>query len=62
MKAPGTDPGLRELVVLATLAALGCGLASVHRDLLFVAIFAAACAITISEAIRPQCRNNMRSE
>jgi hypothetical protein len=48
------DPGLRELVVLATLAALGCGLALVQRDLLFVAIFGVACAITISEAIRRQ--------
>jgi hypothetical protein len=54
MKAPGTDPGLRELVVLATLAALGCGLALVQRDLLFVAILGAACAIAISEAIRRQ--------
>jgi alkylhydroperoxidase/carboxymuconolactone decarboxylase family protein YurZ len=46
------DPRLRELVMLSALAALGCGLAAVQGDLLFVAIFAAACAVTIIEAIR----------
>jgi alkylhydroperoxidase/carboxymuconolactone decarboxylase family protein YurZ len=44
MKLPWMDPGLRELVTLAVLAALGCGLALSQGDLLFAAIFAAACA------------------
>jgi hypothetical protein len=43
---------VRELVMLSALAALGCGLAVVQGDLLFVAIFGAACALTIIEAIR----------
>jgi uncharacterized membrane protein YeaQ/YmgE (transglycosylase-associated protein family) len=34
------------------LAALGCGLAAVQGDLLFVAIFGAATVVTIIEAIR----------
>jgi hypothetical protein len=46
------DPRVRELVMLSALAALGCGLAAVQGDLLFVAIFGAACALTIIEAIR----------
>ena len=45
------DPRVRELVMLSALAALGCGLAAVPGDLLFVAIFGAACALTIIEAI-----------
>jgi hypothetical protein len=40
------------LVMLSALAALGCGLAAVQGDLLFVAIFGVACAVTIIEAIR----------
>src|SRR5262245_8713648 len=42
MKAPWTDPALRELLALAALSAFGCGLALAHADLLFAAIFAAA--------------------
>ena len=45
-------PRLRELVALAVLAAFGCGLALSQGDLLFVAIFGAACAMTIIETIR----------
>jgi hypothetical protein len=52
MKAPWTDPGVRELVGLSALAALGFGLASAHGDFLFGAIFGTACAMTIVEAIR----------
>ena len=36
------DPQMRELVMLSALAALGCGLAAVQGDLLFVAIFGVA--------------------
>jgi len=46
------DPRVRELAALAALAALGCGLAAVQGDLLFVAIFGAASVVTIIEAIR----------
>jgi hypothetical protein len=42
MKAPWTDPGLRELFALSMLASFGCGLALAVDDLLFAAIFAAA--------------------
>jgi alkylhydroperoxidase/carboxymuconolactone decarboxylase family protein YurZ len=49
---PWMDPRLRELVALGVLAALGCGLALSQGDLLFAAIFGAACAVTIAEAIR----------
>jgi hypothetical protein len=52
MKAPWTDPVLRELVALAALSAFGCGLAFAQGDILFVAIFAAASAIVIVEALR----------
>ena len=52
MKAPWMNPGVRELAALSALAALGCGLAAAQGDLLFVAIFGAACAVTIIEAIR----------
>jgi hypothetical protein len=52
MKAPWTDPGLRELLALAALAAFGCGLALAQWDFLFVAIFAAASALIIVEALR----------
>jgi hypothetical protein len=46
------DPRLRELVALAALAALACGLAATQDDLLFVAIFGAASLVSIVEAIR----------
>jgi hypothetical protein len=52
MKLPWTDPRLQELVALAALAAFGCGLALWQDDLLLAAIFGAACAVTIVEAIR----------
>ena len=44
-------PGLRELIALTLLAGLGCGLAFAHGDLLFVAVFGGAIAMTI-ETIR----------
>jgi hypothetical protein len=50
MKAPWTDPALRELLALAALSAFGCGLAL--ADFLFAAIFAAASAAVIVEALR----------
>ena len=37
--------------MLSALAALGCGLAAVQGDFLFVAIFGVTCAVTIIEAI-----------
>jgi len=52
MKAPWTDPGLRELLALAALAALGCGLALAQGEFFFGAIFAAANALIIVEALR----------
>jgi hypothetical protein len=52
MKAPWTDPSLRELLALAALAAFGFGLALARGDLLFLAVFAAASAVTIIEAVR----------
>jgi hypothetical protein len=52
MKAPWTDPSLRELVALAALAAFRCGLALARGDLLFLIIFGAASAVTIIEAVR----------
>jgi hypothetical protein len=51
MKAPWTDPVLREFLALLVLAAFGCGLALARGDLLFAAIFAAASAVTIIGAI-----------
>ena len=45
-------PGLRELIALSLLAALGFGLALAHGDLIFVAVFGAASAVAINEAIR----------
>jgi hypothetical protein len=45
-------PGGRELVVLSSLAALGCGLAATHGDLLFVALFGTVSVVTIIEAVR----------
>jgi alkylhydroperoxidase/carboxymuconolactone decarboxylase family protein YurZ len=57
MKRRRMDPRLRELVALAALAAFGCGLALSQGDLLFVAVFGAACALTIIEAMRRLRRN-----
>jgi hypothetical protein len=45
-------PGVRELLVLAALAAFGCGLALAQGDFLFAAIFGAANAVATIEAIR----------
>jgi hypothetical protein len=52
MKAPWTDPGLRELLALAVVAAFGCGLALAQDNLFFAAIFAAASAVVIVETLR----------
>jgi hypothetical protein len=52
MKAPWTDPGVRELLALAALAAFGGGLALARDDLMFTAIVAAACAVTIVGVMR----------
>jgi acyl transferase domain-containing protein len=46
MKVPWTDPALRDLLAIAALSAFGCGLALAH------AIFAAASAAVIVEALR----------
>ena len=43
---------LRDLIALALLAGLGCGLALAHDDLFFAAVFGVASAVTIIEAIR----------
>ena len=40
-------PSLRELIALTLLAGLGCGLALAHGNLLFVAVFGGAVAMTI---------------
>jgi hypothetical protein len=45
------DPGVRELVVLSSLVALGCGLAATHGDLLFVALFGTVSVVTIIETV-----------
>jgi hypothetical protein len=47
------EPG-REgtLLALAALSAFGCGLALAHADFLFAAIFAAASAAVVVEALR----------
>jgi hypothetical protein len=52
MKAPWSDPDVRELLALAVLAAFGCGSALARGDILFAAIFAAAIAVVIVEALR----------
>jgi hypothetical protein len=46
------EPPLRELVALAGLAALGCGLALTLGDLFFAAVFGAAAAVAAIEAMR----------
>jgi hypothetical protein len=43
---------LRELLVAALLAGLGCGLAVARGEVFFVTAFGLAIAITIVEAIR----------
>jgi uncharacterized membrane protein YeaQ/YmgE (transglycosylase-associated protein family) len=52
MKGLWMDPGVGEVAALSALSALGFGLAAGRGDLLFVAIFGAACAVTIIEAVR----------
>jgi hypothetical protein len=52
MKAPQSDPGLRELMGLSLLACGGCVLALLQSEFLFGAVFRAACAVTIIEAMR----------
>jgi hypothetical protein len=49
---PRIDPALRELIGLSLIAGGGCGLAVAQGEFLFVAVFGAACAVTIIEAIR----------
>jgi hypothetical protein len=49
MKAPWSDPGLRELLALAALAAFGCGLALAQDDFAFAVIFAVESALIIVE-------------
>jgi hypothetical protein len=44
--ARAAGPGLRELIALSLLAGLGCGVALAHGDLIFVAVFAGAIAMT----------------
>jgi hypothetical protein len=58
MKAPWTDPGLRELLALAALAGLGCGLALAQGEFFFGAIFAAASALTIESLQRKELQNS----
>ena len=45
-------PRLPELIALSLLAGLGCGVALAHGDLIFVAVFACAIAMTTNEAMR----------
>jgi len=52
VKPPRIDPVLRELIGLSLIAGGGCGLALSHGEFLFVAVFGAACAVTITEAMR----------
>jgi hypothetical protein len=52
MKAPWTARLCGKLLALAALSAFGCGLALAHADFLFAAIFAAASAAVIVEALR----------
>ena len=48
----GMDRRIWELAALSALAGLGCGLAAVQGDLLFVALFGAVSVVTIVETIR----------
>jgi hypothetical protein len=52
MKPPRIDPGLRELIGLSLIAGGACALALSRGRFLFVGFFAAACAMTINEAMR----------
>jgi hypothetical protein len=52
MKAPRIDPGVDELLGISLLALGGCVLALSEGDLLFAAIFGAACAVATMEALR----------
>jgi hypothetical protein len=52
MKPPRIDPALRELIGLSLIAGGGCGLALSQGEFLFVAVFGAACAVIIIEAMR----------
>jgi hypothetical protein len=52
MKAPRMDPGLSELLGLSLVACGAASLAFVQGDLLFVAIFGAACGVIAIEALR----------
>jgi hypothetical protein len=52
MKPPWTNPRLRDLATLAVLGAFGFGLALSQDNVWFAAIFGAACAVAIFEAIR----------
>jgi hypothetical protein len=52
MKAPWSDPGLRELLALAALAVFGCGLALAQDDFAFAVIFAVESALIIVKALR----------
>jgi hypothetical protein len=55
MKVPSIDPGLHELIGLSLMAGgqvKATGLALSQGDLLFVAIFGGACAVTIIASIR----------
>jgi hypothetical protein len=52
MKPPRIDPALRELIGLSLIAGGACGLALSQGEFLFVAVFGAACAVTIIEAAR----------
>src|SRR5262249_62161127 len=57
MKPPRIDAVLRELVGLSLIAAGACDLAFSQSNFLFVAIFAAACAMMIIEARRRSQRD-----
>jgi hypothetical protein len=52
MKPPRIDPALRDLIGLSLMAGGGCGLALSQGEFLFVAVFGAACAVTIIETMR----------
>jgi hypothetical protein len=52
MKPPQIDPGMSELIGLSLIAGGACALALSQGHLLFVGFFAAACAMTIDEAMR----------
>jgi hypothetical protein len=50
--AVGRKSGVRELTALSLLASFCCGLAWAHDDTIFAAVFGAATAVAIIEAIR----------